>query len=86
MKVFVALRESFEVSLGVDPSVKIGYGASEEFHEETGQIIKWRLRTHLQRIALNNTKAEDVTLKIQESLPLSTDSTLKMGLNFKIKN
>uniref|UniRef100_A0A915KZE7 DUF4139 domain-containing protein n=1 Tax=Romanomermis culicivorax TaxID=13658 RepID=A0A915KZE7_ROMCU len=76
----VNVGERFEISLGVDPSIKVEYTAPRKFNEEYGLLSRSNVVTNEQRIHLHNTKTKMVAVSIVEPLPMSTDEKLKVTL------
>uniref|UniRef100_A0A915KWP3 Protein F37C4.5 n=1 Tax=Romanomermis culicivorax TaxID=13658 RepID=A0A915KWP3_ROMCU len=75
----VNTSEDFNVSLGVDPSIKVEYKAAKKFNEESGILTKSSLLTQEQKIGLHNTKNEAIRLIVVEPFPQSTEEKLKVS-------
>ena len=74
----VSPQEEFEVSLGIDPAVKITYKPVNKFEKKTGLVTKSRQIEYHQEIVVKNTKSSGVKIKITDQLPKSSEDKLKV--------
>ena len=75
----VSPQEEFEVSLGVDPAVKITYKPVNKFEKKGGFVTKVRQIEFHQGIVVKNTKSSAVKIKITDQLPKSSEDKLKVA-------
>jgi len=76
----VSPQEEFEVSLGIDPSVKITYKPVNKFEKKSGLVTKYKQIEFRQEIVIKNTKSSAVKIKITDQLPKSMEEKLKVNL------
>ncbi len=81
----VSPLEEFSCSLGVDPAVRVEYKPVRKMHEQGGLLTKTSIITVEQRIKLNNTRNDQINLKLLEQIPLSGDDKLKVN-GFRLMN
>ena len=74
----VSPQEEFEVSLGIDPSVKITYKPVNKFEKKSGLVTKYKQIEFHQEIVIKNTKSSAVKIKITDQLPKSMEEKLKV--------
>ena len=78
----VSPQEEFEVSLGIDPSVKITYKPVNKFEKKSGLVTKYKQIDFHQEIVIKNTKSSAVKIKITDQLPKSMEEKLKVLLPY----
>eukprot|EP00112_Aurelia_sp_Birch-Aquarium-sp1_P008378 Seg1920.2 transcript_id=Seg1920.2/GoldUCD/mRNA.D3Y31 product="Protein F37C4.5" protein_id=Seg1920.2/GoldUCD/D3Y31 len=76
----VSPLEEFDVSLGVDPAVKITYKPLKKFKQSTGILSKYRQLQCHQEIVIKNTKLSPIKLTVTDQLPLSSEEKLKVNV------
>ena len=76
----VSPLEEFDVSLGVDPAVKITYKPLKKFKQSTGILSKYQQLQCYQEIVIKNTKLSPIKLTVTDQLPLSSEEKLKVSL------
>ena len=74
----VSPLEEFDVSLGVDPAVKITYKPIRKFKQSTGILAKYELLQYHQEIVIKNTKLTPVRITVTEQVPKSSEEKLKV--------
>ena len=74
----VSPLEEFDVSLGVDPAVKITYKPLKKFKQSTGILSKYELLQFHQEIAIKNTKSTSVKITVTDQLPKTSEEKLKV--------
>ena len=74
----VSPQEEFEVSLGVDPAVKITYKPLNKFEKKSGLVTKYKQIEYHQEIIIKNTKASKIKIKVSDQLPKSSEDKLKV--------
>lgn len=74
----VSPQEEFEVSLGVDPAVKITYKPVNKFAKKSGLVTKSKQIEFQQEIIVKNTKASAVKIKVTDQLPKSSEDKLRV--------
>lgn len=70
--------EEFEVSVGVDPSVKVTYKPLKKFQQTTGMISKAMVFVHHQQIDVKNTKTVPVKITVIDQCPMSSNEKIKV--------
>lgn len=63
--------EEFDVSLGVDPSVKITYKPVKKFQQRSGVISKSDTTNFHQVIEIKNTKLQPVKIIVTDQCPMT---------------
>ena len=79
--------EEFDVSLGVDPSVKITYKPIKKFQQRTGVISKSDTTNFHQVIEIKNTKSQPVKIIVTDQCPQSSSDKIKvnsLAISFKL--
>ena len=76
----VSPMEEFEVSLGVDPAVKVTYKPLKKYKQTTGIMSKYTQTQYIQDIVIKNTKASAVKITVTDALPKSFEEKLKVSL------
>ena len=71
--------EEFDVSLGVDPSVKITYKPIKKFQQRTGVILKSDTTNFHQVIEIKNTKLQPVYINVTDQCPRSSSDKIKVN-------
>ena len=74
----VSPLEEFDVSLGVDPAVKITYKPLKKFKQSTGILSKYELLQFHQEITIKNTKSTSVNITVTDQLPKPSEEKLKV--------
>ncbi|KAJ7585459.1 hypothetical protein C8J56DRAFT_788378, partial [Mycena floridula] len=69
-------KETFDCSLGLDPSIRVTYPRRERKRSETGILGKTTEYDFIQRIAIHNTKTVPVKLKVMDEFPFSENSDI----------
>lgn len=77
---FVVAGESFEVSLGVDESIKVEHKVNREFQKTDGFISKKKVHTYAYLILVHNRKSIPVKMIVKEGYPVSQDDDIKVEL------
>ncbi|PAV81126.1 hypothetical protein WR25_22376 isoform A [Diploscapter pachys] len=72
--------ERFNVSLGVDSSIRISYKPAREYKEQKGVITKNSSNIHEQIVNVKNTRRDGILLTLKEHVPRSTDEKIKVAL------
>ncbi|CCD70196.1 Protein F37C4.5 [Caenorhabditis elegans] len=75
------VSQKFEVSLGVDPNIRIEYKPVRNYQEQSGTVEKINSQVTEKTTAVTNLRPNSVLLTIREQLPRSTDSRIKVHLN-----
>ena len=70
--------EEFDVSLGVDPSVKVTYKPVKKFQQRTGVISKSDITDFHQVIEIKNTKPQPVKILVTDQCPLPHSDKIKV--------
>eukprot|EP00842_Homolaphlyctis_polyrhiza_P001913 jgi/Hompol1/2722/HPOL_006147-RA len=79
----VSPYESFEMSLGVDPSISIVYSPLKKQTTETGAALlanRSVVQKFTQLISIKNTKQIPITIVVTEQTPMSQDERIKVTL------
>ncbi|KAJ3336166.1 hypothetical protein HDU93_003511, partial [Gonapodya sp. JEL0774] len=76
----VSAQETFEASLGVDPSIRITRRPIVKTSETSGLISKSTTWKYSQVIEIRNTKKTDASIVVVEPIPWSGDERLKVTL------
>ncbi|XP_065057197.1 protein F37C4.5-like isoform X2 [Rhopilema esculentum] len=76
----VSPSEEFELSLGVDPAIKVTYKPLRKFMQRTGVVSKSTQTDYHQQISVKNTKTTTIKIKIRDQLPKSSEDKLKVIL------
>ncbi|UMM30415.1 hypothetical protein L5515_012308 [Caenorhabditis briggsae] len=76
------VSQKFEVSLGVDPNIRVEYKPVKNYQERTGTVEKLNTQVTEKTTAVTNLRPNPVLLTIREQLPRSTDSRIKVTLEF----
>ena len=71
--------EEFDVSLGVDPSVKVTYKPVKKFQQRTGVLSKSDITDFHQVIEIKNTKSQPVKILVTDQCPRSTSDKIKVS-------
>ncbi|PIC36052.1 hypothetical protein B9Z55_015193 [Caenorhabditis nigoni] len=74
------VSQKFEVSLGVDPNIRVEYKPVKNYQERTGTVEKLNSQVTEKTTAVTNLRPNPVLLTIREQLPRSTDSRIKVTL------
>ncbi|PIC36051.1 hypothetical protein B9Z55_015192 [Caenorhabditis nigoni] len=74
------VSQKFEVSLGVDPNIRVEYKPVKNYQERTGTVEKLNTQVTEKTTAVTNLRPNPVLLTIREQLPRSTDSRIKVTL------
>ncbi|KAL7923108.1 hypothetical protein ACQKWADRAFT_291245 [Trichoderma austrokoningii] len=75
--------ESFSLSLGIDPAIKVTYAKPEVHRTSSGLFSKEDSAVYVRTIALHNTRAvggRAVDLLVQDQVPVSEDERLRVEL------
>ncbi|CAJ0583575.1 unnamed protein product, partial [Mesorhabditis spiculigera] len=72
----VSPGEHFNVSLGVDASIKVDYKPAHDKKGQSGLITKTSSTQRHQKVVIKNTKKESVLVTIHEQIPRSTDEKI----------
>eukprot|EP00112_Aurelia_sp_Birch-Aquarium-sp1_P013062 Seg2757.3 transcript_id=Seg2757.3/GoldUCD/mRNA.D3Y31 product="Protein F37C4.5" protein_id=Seg2757.3/GoldUCD/D3Y31 len=76
----VSPLEEFDVSLGVDPAVKITYKPMKKFKQSTGILSKYQQLQFHQEIVIKNTKSTPVKITMNEQVPKSSEEKVKVSI------
>lgn len=76
----VCIGDTFDLPLGIDPSIKIEYKPVKKTNDTQGIISKIRLKTVRHETHITNTKTQEVVVYIYDQLPLSSDEKIKVNL------
>ncbi|KAJ7599850.1 hypothetical protein C8J56DRAFT_812753 [Mycena floridula] len=76
----VSPKETFDCSLGLDPSIRVTYPRCERKRSETGILGKTAKYDFIQRVAIHNTKTVPVKLKVMDQFPVSENSDIVVKL------
>ena len=74
----VSPLEEFDVSLGVDPAVKITYKPTKKFKQSTGILSKYQQLQYHQEIVIKNTKSTPVKITITDQVPKTSEEKVKV--------
>ena len=74
----VSPSEEFELSLGVDPAIKVTYKPLRKYVQRTGVVSKSTQTDYRQQISIKNTKTTTIKIKIRDQLPKSSEEKLKV--------
>uniref|UniRef100_A0A1I7T2C2 DUF4139 domain-containing protein n=1 Tax=Caenorhabditis tropicalis TaxID=1561998 RepID=A0A1I7T2C2_9PELO len=74
------ISQKFEVSLGVDPNIRIEYKPVRNYQEQSGTVEKINSQVTEKTTSVTNLRPNPVLLTIREQLPRSTDSRIKVRL------
>ncbi|TFK24423.1 hypothetical protein FA15DRAFT_619475 [Coprinopsis marcescibilis] len=78
----VSPGQSFDCSLGLDPSIRVTYPPLSKNLVQTGFVTKSKTQTYTQQIAIHSTKSVAVdNLIIRDQVPVSEDSTIIVKLS-----
>ncbi|KAK1245419.1 hypothetical protein MKX08_005048 [Trichoderma sp. CBMAI-0020] len=75
--------ESFSLSLGIDPAIKVTYAKPEVHRTSSGLFSKEDSAVYVRTVTLHNTRAvggRAVDLLVQDQVPLSEDERLRVEL------
>jgi uncharacterized protein (TIGR02231 family) len=76
----VAPMEMFRVNFGVDQNIKVKRERIKKFEEDTGFTGKTHRITYEYKITLENFKSTDVTVKVVDQIPVSTNDAITVKL------
>ncbi|KAF1758617.1 hypothetical protein GCK72_015076 [Caenorhabditis remanei] len=74
------VSQKFEVSLGVDPNIRVDYKPVRNYQEQSGTVEKINSQVTEKTTSVTNLRPNTVLLTIREQLPRSTDSRIKVRL------
>ncbi|EGT46832.1 hypothetical protein CAEBREN_19860 [Caenorhabditis brenneri] len=74
------VSQKFEVSLGVDPNIRVEYKPVRNYQEQSGTVEKINSQVTEKTTAVTNLRPNATLLTIREQLPRSTDSRIKVRL------
>uniref|UniRef100_A0A8R1I021 Protein F37C4.5 n=1 Tax=Caenorhabditis japonica TaxID=281687 RepID=A0A8R1I021_CAEJA len=74
------VSQKFEVSLGVDPAIRVEYKPVRTFQEQSGSVEKINSISTEKATLVTNLRPNTVLLTIREQIPRSTDSRIKVTL------
>ena len=74
----VSPLEEFDVSLGVDPAVKITYKPMKKFKQSTGILSKYQQLQFHQEIVIKNTKSTPVKVSVTDQVPKTSEEKVKV--------
>lgn len=78
------VSQKFEVSLGVDPAIRIEYKPVRTYQEQIGTVEKINAQVTEKITAVSNLRPNTVLLTIREQIPRSTDSRIKVSFFFRL--
>lgn len=73
-------QEELNLSLGVDPAVKIDYKPVKKYSTQHGLVSKTSLTTYVQLIEIKNTGQNKAKILLIDNLPLSSDDKIQVKL------
>ncbi|KXS19362.1 hypothetical protein M427DRAFT_52802 [Gonapodya prolifera JEL478] len=76
----VSSQETFEASLGVDPSIRVSRRPVVKTKETSGLLSRFTTWKYTQAIDVRNTKKMDAKIVVVESVPWSGDEKIKIAL------
>jgi len=76
----VAPMQTFKVNFGQDQNIKVKRARIKKFEESTGITGKYRKITYEYKITLENFKPSDVTVRVLDQMPVSTDERIVVKL------
>jgi uncharacterized protein (TIGR02231 family) len=76
----VAPMQTFKVNFGQDQNIKVKRARTKKFEESTGITGKYRKITYEYKITLENFKPADVTVRVLDQMPVSTDERIVVKL------
>lgn len=76
----VNYKEKFDLSLGVDPAIKVEYKPVGKFQETSGLFSKTQSTTYRHHTTIKNTKNIPISIKVVDQLPFSQDEKIKVKL------
>lgn len=73
--------EKFELSLGVDESIKVKHKLKKQFGDEKGLFNKSKVTQYAYHIELNNQRDTEETVTVRDQIPVSQDDEIKVKLD-----
>ncbi|CAI2351006.1 unnamed protein product [Caenorhabditis sp. 36 PRJEB53466] len=74
------ISQKFEVSLGVDPAIRIDYKPVKNYNQQSGTVEKINAVVTEKTTFVSNLRPNTVLLTIREQIPRSTDSRITVRL------
>ncbi|EFO92165.1 hypothetical protein CRE_11145 [Caenorhabditis remanei] len=80
------VSQKFEVSLGVDPNIRVEYKPVRNYQEQSGTVEKINSQVTEKTTSVTNLRPNTVLLTIREQLPRSTDSRIKVSFRVRLES
>ena len=76
----VCIGDTFDVPLGIDPSIKVEYKPVKKNEYTQGLISRSHYKTIRHETRVTNTKSNEVTVFVYEQFPVASDDRVKISL------
>ncbi|CAF1033344.1 unnamed protein product [Brachionus calyciflorus] len=73
-------QEELDLSLGVDPAIRIDYKPVKKYTTKSGLLSKTTSKMFIQVIEIKNTSMNKIKILLSDNLPLSTDEKIQVKL------